>query len=64
MFFLHKSIIKLKTLGLGLTIIAMYNFFLLVGAIIIVIGLMFLRIRCSPVLHYDAKLFINLLSKV
>jgi len=40
----------------------MYNLFLIVGAIIIVIGLMFLRIRYSPVFHPDAKLFINLLS--
>ena len=40
----------------------MYKLFLLVGSIVIVVGLIFLRIRCSPVLHPDAELFINLLS--
>ena len=40
----------------------MYHIFLIVGSIIIVMGLMFLRIRYLPVLHPDAELFIDLLS--
>jgi len=40
----------------------MYIFFIIVGAIIIVVGLIVLRVRCWPVLHPDAELFINLLS--
>jgi hypothetical protein len=40
----------------------MYNTFLILGSIFIVIGLIVLRIRFSPVLHPDAKLYIHLLS--
>jgi hypothetical protein len=40
----------------------MYNFFLLIGAVLIVVMLIYLRLRCSPVLHPDAELFVNLLS--
>ena len=40
----------------------MYNLFLIVGSIVIVVGLIFFRIRCWPVLHPEAELFINLLS--
>ncbi len=42
----------------------MYNLFLVAGSVFIVIGLYFLRIRCSPVLHPDARLFIHLLSMI
>ena len=40
----------------------MYNLFPIVGSAISVFGLIFLRIKCSPALHPDAKLFIDLLS--
>jgi hypothetical protein len=40
------------------------TFFLIVGAIIIVMGLIFLRIRCFPALHPDAEMFIDLLSVI
>jgi hypothetical protein len=42
----------------------MYNLFLMIGSVFLVIGLIILRIRCSPVLHPDAKLFIHLLSMI
>lgn len=40
----------------------MYNLFLIVGSILIVIGLIIARVRWLPVLQPDAELFINLLS--
>jgi hypothetical protein len=40
----------------------MYNIFLPIGSIFIVVMLIYLRLRCSPVLHPDAKLLVNLLS--
>ena len=40
----------------------MHNLFLIAGSVFIVLGLMILRIRYSPVLHPDAKLFIDLIS--
>jgi hypothetical protein len=40
----------------------MYNLFLYIGSVIIVIAMIFLRIRYFPVLHPDAKLYIDLLS--
>ena len=40
----------------------MYTFSIIAGSIVIVVGLIFLRIRCWSVLHPDAKLLINLLS--
>lgn len=41
----------------------MQNFFLIFGSIIIVIGLIFIRIRFLPVLDPDTKVFINLLNR-
>ena len=40
----------------------MHNLFLIAGSVFIVLGLMILRIRYSPVLHPDAELFIDLIS--
>lgn len=40
----------------------MYNLLLIVVSILIVIGLIFLRIICSPALHPDVELFVDLLS--
>ena len=39
----------------------MHEFLLLIGAAGMVAGLILLRIRLSPILHPDAKLFMNLL---
>jgi len=52
-------------LGLRLTfIVTMYHPFLIIGFILIVIGLVFIRIRYLPVLHPDTELLINLLSNL
>ena len=40
----------------------MNNLFLIVGSVFIVLGLILLRIKYSPVLHPDGELFIDLLS--
>lgn len=40
----------------------MYHLLLIVGSVILVIGLIFLRIVCSPDLHPDAQLFVRPLS--
>lgn len=42
----------------------MYNLFLYIGSVYIVVAMIFLRIRYFPVLHPDAKLFIDLLSAI
>jgi hypothetical protein len=39
----------------------MHKILLLIGAAGMVVGLILLRIRFSPILHPDAKLFMNLL---
>ena len=41
----------------------MYHPLLIIGFILIIIGLVFIRIRYLPVLHPDTELYINLLSK-
>lgn len=40
----------------------MYNLFLYIGSVFIVIAVIFLRIEYFPVLHPDATLYIDLLS--
>ena len=42
----------------------MYHPFLIIDFILIVVGLIFVRIRGLPVLHPDTELFINLLSMI
>ena len=42
----------------------MYNLFLYIGSVIIVIAIIFLRIRYFRVLHPDAKFYIDFLSIV
>ena len=40
----------------------MYNLFLYIGSVIIVIAIIFLRIRYFPVLHPEAGMYVHLLS--
>jgi hypothetical protein len=40
----------------------MYNLFLYIGSVFIVIAMIFLRIRYFPVLHPEAGLYVHLVS--